>query len=279
MGKTNRHKPHLKNYKPLCAALIIIIGLLLPLIVSLLVYKCAIFDNIPGKNEDWLGFWGSYAGALVTLCIAYLTWKNSNTIEKLQPQYYELETHANLRLNKVSIIPKIVEEGTLEQYWMIFTFENLSKCLIHEISILGSQICLTFESEIGGAFISEKNVKIAETTEKQFLLQNNTPTLQFLIVLTDPDIKKAFAQFCYYYSQFSPEIFSMRIKMLLEIDYGENAKSNQNTESNDNANEFTIDLLPSPIKEKRNKNFNISEERYFADAYETYIKNYNISKT
>lgn len=248
--------------------------LITPILIAMLIYCYNPFTWVPGSNETWLGFWASYIGAIVTLFVAHYTKKNSKSIEDLQTKYYKLDTSANLRLLKASIIPRTVQAGVLDQYWIILMFENKAKCFIHEITIPDFKITITFptNSNAQNPESIEETIEIPEKKEKQdFLFQENNPILQFPLKLSKPSMKKAFAQFCYYYSQFSPDISSMQIKMTLKIEYG------PNKDIPDSMNGlFETTLLPSPVIEKRHMGFDISEERYFAYAYETYIKSYSL---
>lgn len=267
--------------KPIRFVIIILMGILLPLMIGLIVYRCNFFTKLPGEDNAWLAFWGSYVGAIVTLCIAYLTWDNSKTFEKLQKQYYELEINANLRLNKVSIIPKSVQKGLLDHYLISLTFENKAKCLIQDISIPSGSNEPKESSDSPdyklGITLSrtEKNISIKipinNNFKQEFLFHGDHLILQFYIELSDLPVKKAFAQFCFHYSQFSPEVSSMQIELPLHITREDAEKPVKKT--------FKTELLPTPTTEKRNKNFDISEERYFAYAYETYIKSYNLYST
>lgn len=242
----------------------IAIAVIAPILIAFGVYNPKIFSCIPGTDSAWFGFWASYIGAMVSLFVAYLTWENSKSITKLQEEYYGLDTNANLRLDKVSIIPKIEHTGILNEYWMMFVFENKAKCLISDISILDSKVAITIGSVTGEITIETNNL----TEEKQFLFHKNTPILRFPLKLSTPSMKEAFAGFCYYYSQFSPGTSNMKIKMALQIEHG-------NPNADKDIKIFETELLPTPVIENRNTNFDISKERYLTDAYEIYINNYS----
>lgn len=243
----------------------IIAGIIAPIVIALFVYNPKILTCIPGEASTWFGFWASYIGAMVSLFVAYLTWENSKSIEKMQKEYYELDVNANLRLDKVSITPKIEQEGTLEEYWIMFVFENKAKCSIRNISI-ESDVTITIGPTKDLIKIKTNN----PLAEKAFLFQKNNPILRFPLKLTNPSMKKAFAGFCYYYSQFSPGTSNMEIKMNLHIEH-----ENGNTDNDHKT--FKVELLPTPVIENRNTYFDISKERYLADAYEIYINNYSFT--
>lgn len=240
-----------------------IVAVLFPIVIQALVYNpSCVFSSIPGKDETWMGFWASYSGTIATLLVAFLTWQNSSKIEKLQEQYYELDTSANIRLNEVSIMPIVKEKGTLNRYRIKIVFDNMAKRLIHDMTIADSEVTVT---------IGSVERKVLEVFEYKYFLQVNQSVMQFEIDVSDDAIKKAFAGFCYYYSQFPPGIPKMKIEMTMQIQYGEEEKAKENSIEK----YFEATLLPSPVI-KRKEAFNITADKYLVEAYEILVEKYKV---
>ena len=244
--------------------IIVIAVISFPAIISFLVYDPCMLPCIPGKDETWLGFWASYSGTIATLLVAFLTWKNSFAMEKLQRQYYELDTSANLRLNGISITPIIKEQDCLNQYRIKIVFDNMAKCLIYDMEIRESK-CESYVTITIGA--EERKLNVLDYT---YFMMGSQPIIQFRLEISKEDTKmrKAFAGFCYYYSQFSPEAFKMEMEMPIRIQYGEG-------KNNEVYIFFKVELSPTPVIERK-KEFNIAENTYLADAYEILAENYSL---
>ena len=94
-----------RNQKPL---LILLVILFIPIIIN-----CALLiqqDCIPivGNSINWLAFWGSYCGGIITACISYVILKieiksKYNLSEKELNYHYMMETRKDLA-NRLSII-------------------------------------------------------------------------------------------------------------------------------------------------------------------------------
>lgn len=255
-------------------SVIIVVAIITPFILPWLTYSPTILAGFPGESNDWFGFWASYSGTWATLLVAFLTWMNNKKMEKLQSSYYKLDLDVNLRLNKVMIVPQIVEKGKLNQYKIIFVFDNMAKNLVHEITVSESRNSKNSDCEEEK---STKKIKIEigeireelDILEPVYLLQNGKPTLQICLKIDKATMKAAFAGFYYYFSQFSLVTPKMKMEMSIDIKYGEN-------ENDRTTRLLQADLIPTPMVEHRRKYLEFSEEEYAAESYEVLIENYNL---
>lgn len=97
--------------------IIIIIILLLPLVLGWLIPKQSFIEDFTESN-DWIGFWGSYIGAIVTLVVLWFTRKDTRKIQgenaKLQKKLLKIEEENQLRECRTFFI-----EGTVKNNFRI----------------------------------------------------------------------------------------------------------------------------------------------------------------
>lgn len=244
-----------------------------PLIIAKFTLFPTKLTSFSDEAASWFSFWASYSGTLATLLVALITWMNSRKMEELQRRYYELETDVNLRLSKVGIVPQILEKGKLECYKFTFIFDNIAKNLIREI---GFRAYERPDGEVqkakGQITISIRNTKEAlDIIDPEYYLRDGNPVLQFGLIIDSFPMKKEFAQFYYYFSQFSMDVPKMELDIKIDVRYGE---SIQDTVERS----LLVELLPTPIIEHRKKYLEFSKEEYAAESYEVLIENYKLER-
>lgn len=187
------------------------------ILLSCVVHTDNIFSKIPGEDTEWFGFWASYLGALVSIVIAWLTWKNQKKLEDINKENEKLKNAVNrtivgvnLRLRGVEIRPLGVDlTGKKVAYHMTFRFDNKANALLDDMLL----------EKI--TFGDNKNSFKLEDLDFKYKLQNNTPILDGEITLEPfSQEEKVLTNFYFYYSQFLPDSrnLNLDLEIMIKID-------------------------------------------------------------
>ncbi len=229
-----------------------------PLILSFLVYNQNVLSCIPGDTNVWMGFWASYSGTIVTVCVAIISWKGNKKIEKLdatlreeQRQYFLSMIGTNLRLNntyikaisQLDIAEYAKKVGTKKVgYKIIMEFENVSNRVIANIRVKGI-----------GIELDKKLIQIDKgDIEASFRLQGNTPIVEILLWMnTGYPIERKFTQFYFYYSQFPIEGNQMKLTMSMDVELQKSRILHEKEDEKVTNMQLDMNLKMEPILEKK----------------------------
>lgn len=187
------------------------------IILSYVIHADNFFSKIPGEDTEWFGFWASYLGALVSIVIAWLTWKNQKKLEDINKENEKLKNAVNrtivgvnLRLRGVEIRPLGVDStGKKVAYHMTFRFDNKANALLDDMLLEK----ITFGD-------NKKSFELEDPGFK-YKLQNNTPILDGEITLEPfSQEEKALTNFYFYYSQFllGSRNLNLDLEIMIKID-------------------------------------------------------------
>lgn len=194
---------------------ILLIGIIIPVVLTCLIHADNIFSWIPGEDTEWFGFWGSYMGVFASIAIAWLTWINQEKLKDINEESKKLKdavnrsiVGVNLRLSGVEMRPDVSD--TKVAYHMTFRFDNKANALLDSMKLEK----LAFK--IGKN--NDTNKFERENPDFKYILQNNTPILDGeVIVDSASDEEKLLTNFYFYYSQFLPDSRDLEIELCIKI--------------------------------------------------------------
>lgn len=194
---------------------IILIGIIIPVVLTWLVHADNIFSWIPGDDTEWFGFWASYMGVFASIAIAWFTWINQEELRKINQESENLKdavnrsiVGVNLRLSAVEMRPGVSDAKAA--YHMTFRFDNKANALLDDMKLKK----LTFKSGKN----NDANKFERENPNFKYILQNNTPILDGEVtVASASDEEKLLTNFYFYYSQFLPDSRDLEIELCIKI--------------------------------------------------------------